>query len=97
MVVDAEQRTSNPKVFAAGDVSGAPQYVHVAAMAGKVAAWNALGRSERVDYTGMPAVVFSHPQLASAGLTEAQVLERGICCTCRLLDLTGVPRCPGQP
>ena len=37
MVVDAEQRTSNPKVFAAGDVSGAPQYVHVAAMAGKVA------------------------------------------------------------
>lgn len=92
VVVDAEQRTSNPRVFGAGDVSGAPQYVYVAAIAGKVAAWNALGRSERVDYTGMPAVTFTHPQLASAGLTEAQVLERGIRCTCRLLDLTDVPR-----
>jgi mercuric reductase len=92
VVVDHEQRTSNPKVFAAGDVSGAPQFVYVAAMAGKVAAGNALGRSETVDYTGLPAVVFTHPQLASAGLTEAEALEQGIRCTCRLLNLTDVPR-----
>ena len=43
VVVDHRQRTSNPMVFAAGDVSGAPQFVYVAAMAGKVAARNALG------------------------------------------------------
>jgi len=92
VVVDHQQRTSNPKVFAAGDVSGAPQFVYVAAMAGKVAARNALGRSEAVDCTGLPAVVFTHPQLASAGLTEAEVLEQGIRCACRLLNLTDVPR-----
>jgi mercuric reductase len=92
VVVDHQQRTSNPRVFAAGDVSGAPQYVYVAAMAGKVAARNALGRSEAVDYTGLPAVVFTHPQLASAGLTEAEVLEQGTRCACRLLNLTDVPR-----
>ncbi len=92
VVVDAEQRTSNPRIFAAGDVSGAPQYVYVAAAGGKVAALNALGGSDRVDYTGLPAVTFTRPQLASAGLTEAEALELGYRCDCRLLDLADVPR-----
>ncbi len=53
IAIDEHQRTSNPRVFAAGDVSGAPQYVYVAAAAGRVAALNALaadpgrGASER--------------------------------------------------
>ncbi len=92
VVVDAEQRTSNPLVFAAGDVTGAPQYVYVAAAAGRVAAVNALGGADRIDYTGLPAVVFTRPQLASAGLTEAEALEQGYRCDCRLLDLADVPR-----
>ena len=92
VVIDAHQRTSNPRVFAAGDVSGAPQYVYVAAAGGKVAAINALGGSDRLDYTGLPAVTFTRPQLASAGLTEAVALERGHRCACRLLDLADVPR-----
>jgi mercuric reductase len=73
-------------------VSGAPQYVYVAAAGGKVAAINALGGSDRVDYTGLPAVTFTRPQLASAGLTEAVARERGHRCACRLLDLADVPR-----
>lgn len=92
VVVDAEQRTSNPRVFAAGDVSGAPQYVYVAAAGGKVAAVNALGGSDRVDYTGLPQVTFTRPQLASAGPTEAEALDRGHRCECRLLSLSDVPR-----
>ena len=92
VVVDAHQRTSNPRVFAAGDVSGAPQYVYVAAAGGKVAAINALGGSDRLDYTGLPAVTFTRPQLASAGLTEAVAVERGHRCACRLLDVADVPR-----
>ena len=92
VVIDAEQRTSNPRVFAAGDVSGAPQYVYVAAAGGKVAAANALGGSDRVDYTGLPAVSFTRPQLASAGITEAEALDRGYRCACRLLELSDVPR-----
>jgi len=92
VVVDAEQRTSNPRVFAAGDVSGAPQFVYVAAAAGKVAATNALGGSDRLDYTGLPAVIFTRPQLACAGLTEAVALQQGHRCQCRLLDLADLPR-----
>jgi mercuric reductase len=94
ILTDEHQRTSNPRVFAAGDVSGAPQYVYVAAAAGKVAAQNALdGQAEaRVDYTGLPAVVFTKPQLASAGLSEEEALARGHRCECRVLGLQDVPR-----
>ncbi len=96
VVVDEHQRTSNPRVYAAGDVSGAPQYVYVAAAGGRVAALNALaggtGTPARVDYTGLPAVAFTRPQLASAGLTENEALARAHACDCRVLDLADVPR-----
>jgi len=97
VVVDEHQRTSNPRVYAAGDVSGAPQYVYVAAAGGRVAALNALtdgggDPTARVDYAGLPTVVFTRPQLASAGLTEAQALEQGYRCDCRVLNLGDVPR-----
>lgn len=94
IVTDEAQRTSNPRVYAAGDVSGAPQFVYVAAASGRVAALNALAEEPgaRVDYKGLPAVVFTRPQLASAGLTEAEALARGHACTCRVLDLSDVPR-----
>lgn len=96
VVVDAAGRSSNPRVFAAGDVSGAPQYVYVAAATGRAAALNATEsagpRPATVDYTGLPAVVFTRPQLGSAGLTEAQALAAGYRCECRVLDLAEVPR-----
>lgn len=97
IVVDEHQRTSNPWVHAAGDVCGAPQYVYVAAAGGRVAARNALvddccEPTERVDYTGLPSVVFTRPPLASAGLTEAEVLTLGHGCACRVLNLSDVPR-----
>ncbi len=82
-------------MYAAGDVSGVPQYVYVAAASGRVAALNALRVNDvpaRVDYAGLPNVVFTRPQLASAGLTEAQALDRGYECDCRVLDLSDVPR-----
>ena len=92
ITVDRWQRTSNPKVWAAGDVAGAPQYVYVAAATGRAAATNALGGSFEVDYTGLPAVVFTRPQLASAGLTEAQALAAGHACDCRVLAAADIPR-----
>ncbi len=46
----------------------------------------------RIDYTGMPSVVFTRPQLASAGLTEKEVLTLGNGCVCRVLNLSDVPR-----
>jgi len=108
VLVDETQRTSNPLIYAAGDVSGAPQYVYVAAAGGRVAALNALSqmppvpgdadtasppaRPARIDYTGLPAVVFTRPQLASAGLSEEEVLTLGEGCECRVLALADVPR-----
>ncbi|MEJ7831903.1 MAG: FAD-dependent oxidoreductase, partial [Nocardioides sp.] len=92
IVVDDHQRTANPHVFAAGDVTGGPQYVYVAAAQGRVAAENAFGAEETVNYAGLPAVMFTRPQLASAGLTEQQALDAGYDCACRTLDLTDVPR-----
>jgi mercuric reductase len=92
IVVDAHQRTSNPRVFAAGDVSGAPQYVYVAAQTGHAAAAGALGEPTSVDYCGLPGVTFTTPQLASAGLTEQQALKRGHRCDCRVLGAHDVPR-----
>jgi mercuric reductase len=92
VVVDASQRTSNPRVFAAGDVSGAPQYVYVAARTGHAAAAGALGDPQTVDYTGLPAVTFTTPQIASAGLTEEQALTAGHDCDCRVLGARDIPR-----
>ncbi len=79
-------------MFAAGDVSGAPQYVYVAARTGHAAAAGALGDPTTVDYRGLPAVVFTTPQLAGAGLTERQALERGHRCDCRVLGAQDIPR-----
>ncbi|WP_040336867.1 mercury(II) reductase [Candidatus Blastococcus massiliensis] len=92
IAVDARQQTSNPKVWAAGDVTGAPQFVYVAAATGRAAAVNALGGKHEVDYTGLPAVIFTRPQLASAGLTEAQALAAGHACDCRVLGGQDIPR-----
>ena len=97
ITIDEHQRTSNPRVFAAGDVSGAPQHVYVAAAGGRAAALNALaaGPAEAqatVDYTGLPAVIFTKPQLASVGLTEVEAVDRGYVCECRVLGFQDVPR-----
>jgi mercuric reductase len=92
IVVDANQRTSNPRVFAAGDVSGAPQYVYVAAQTGHVAAAGALGQPATVDWRGLPGVTFTTPQLGSAGLTEQQAVAAGHSCDCRVLGAQDIPR-----
>jgi mercuric reductase len=92
VVVDDNQRTTNPRIFAAGDVSGAPQYVYVAAQTGHVAAAGALGQPSTVDYRGLPAVTFTTPQIASAGLTERAALAQGHSCDCRVLGAQDIPR-----
>lgn len=91
--VDDTLRTTNRQAFAAGDVAGGPQFVYVAAAQGHLAAQNALrGSDDTLDLTGLPDVVFTDPQLASAGMTEAQALAAGYECDCRLLGLDNVPR-----
>lgn len=93
IVTDEQLRTANPRIFAAGDVTGAPQFVYVAAAQGGIAAENALrdvGRS--VDYTHLPRVTFTSPAVAAAGLTEAQAVAAGYRVDARVLPLDAVPR-----
>jgi mercuric reductase len=93
VAIDEELRTSNPLIFAAGDVTGAPQYVYVAAAQGNLAADNALADAQRrMDYTGLPSVIFTDPALASAGMTEAEARSAGHDVVSRVLELENVPR-----
>ena len=93
IVVDEHLRTSSPRVWAAGDVTGHPQFVYVAAKHGAVVVDNAFDEAaRRVDYAAMPRITFTSPTLASAGLTEAQAVSRGLNCESRVLALEHVPR-----
>lgn len=93
IVADANQRTSNPNIWAAGDVVATPQYVYVAGAEGRVAARNAItGSNDAVDFTGLPHVAFTTPQLAWSGLTEAEAQRAGFDVDVRTLGLDQVPR-----
>jgi mercuric reductase len=93
IVVDAQLRTTNPGVWAAGDVTSGPQYVYVAAHAGALAAENALRETGReLDLTGLPAVIFTSPQIAAAGMTESEAVREGYDVKTSLLPLSAVPR-----
>ncbi|MDA8355011.1 MAG: mercury(II) reductase [Actinomycetota bacterium] len=93
VVVDEELRTANPRIFGAGDVTGAPQFVYVSAYEGALAVDNALlGAGRRTDFTGLPRVTFTAPQVAGAGLTEAQAVEAGFEVETSVLPLAAVPR-----
>lgn len=92
IVVDDHLRTSTAHIYAAGDCTNAPQFVYVAAVAGTRAAINMTGGDAALDLSTMPAVVFTDPQVATVGLTEAQAKAQGIETDSRTLPLENVPR-----
>jgi mercuric reductase len=93
VVVDDQLRTPNPRVWAAGDVAGSPQFVYVSAYQGALAAENALLDAGRaVDLSSLPRVTFTTPQLASVGLTEAAAVAAGHRVKASVLPLDAVPR-----
>jgi len=75
--VDRQGRTSQPHVFAIGDVSGEPMLAHKASRDGKVAAEALAGEPAERDHVAVPAVVFTDPEVAWCGLTENEARERG--------------------
>jgi mercuric reductase len=93
ILVDAHMRTSARGIYAAGDVTGRDPFVYMAAYGGRLAALNALqGDRLRYDASAMPAVVFSDPQAASVGLTEARAQALGHAVRSSVLALDEVPR-----
>ncbi|MEZ7716293.1 mercuric reductase, partial [Micrococcus luteus] len=84
---------TNPRVWAAGDVTAHRQFVYVAAAHGALVADNALtGAGLEVDYRHLPRVVFTSPALAAVGMTERQASAAGIRYDSRVLSLAHVPR-----
>lgn len=93
VLVDDYLRTDNPRIWAAGDVTGAPQYVYVAAANGNLVADNAFDNTQRIlDYTTLPRVTFTSPAIAAVGMTEIEAITAGYSCECRVLPLDYVPR-----
>jgi mercuric reductase len=91
--VDDRMRTTRPHTYAAGDVTGHDQFVYMVAYGAKLAARNALnGDSLRYDNAAMPSVVFTDPQVASVGLTEAAARASGHHVRVSVLPLDAVPR-----
>ncbi|HAV13685.1 MAG TPA: pyridine nucleotide-disulfide oxidoreductase [Opitutae bacterium] len=73
------QVTSNPRIYACGDVAGPHEIVHIAIMQGEIAGKHATSRpAVPVDYDTLLGVVFTDPQIGTVGLSEAELKERGI-------------------
>ncbi|MFZ5492118.1 MAG: dihydrolipoyl dehydrogenase [Pseudomonadota bacterium] len=78
IAVDAQRRTAVPHIFAIGDVAGEPMLAHKAAHEGKVAAEVIAGHKAAFAPLAIPAVVFTDPEIAWAGLTESQARKDGV-------------------
>ena len=92
ILIDDHLRTSAADIYAAGDCTDQPQFVYVAAAAGTRAAVNMTGGDAKIDLSVMPAVVFTDPQVATVGYTEARAQQAGIDTDSRTLTLDNVPR-----
>jgi len=78
ILVDSQLRSSNPAIFAIGDVIGPPYLAHKASHEGLVAAEVIAGMNVSLDVKAMPAAIFTDPEIAGVGLTEAQARDKGI-------------------
>lgn len=95
--VDELMRTTNPEIFAAGDVTGGPGYVYVAAYGGGIAAQAALSEvpgeeAIRADFSVTPRVTFTDPQVAAVGMTEEEARAAGMNPKVTTLPVEYLPR-----
>ncbi|HEX6037755.1 mercury(II) reductase [Longimicrobium sp.] len=95
--VDEHMRTSNPTIFAAGDVTGGPGYVYVAALGGGIAAQAALSEATGeapipIDLSAVPRVTFTDPQVAAVGLTEEEAEAAGYRARATTFPIAALPR-----
>lgn len=91
--VTGKMETNLANIYAAGDVTNTPPFVYTAAYEGKIAVENAFsGADNRADYSSLPWVVFTDPQVAGAGLDEVQAAEQNLPFEVSKLSLSDVPR-----
>jgi dihydrolipoamide dehydrogenase len=77
LAVDKQRRTTDPRIWAIGDVTGEPMLAHKASHEGKVAVEAIAGSSATFEPLAIPAVVFTDPEIAWAGLTETEAKRQG--------------------
>lgn len=91
--VSEKMETSLSNIYAAGDCVNTPPFVYTAAFEGKIAVENTFsGAENKADYSSLPWVVFTDPQIAGAGLDEAEAEVKGIPFEVSKLELKDVPR-----
>jgi dihydrolipoamide dehydrogenase len=78
VLVDAQRRTNVPTIFAIGDIAGQPLLAHKGTKEGLVAAEVIAGKKVAYDVVAIPAVVFTDPEIATVGMTEAEAKAKGI-------------------
>ena len=90
IVIDEFCKTNLPNVFAAGDVTGKIMLAHVAARQAEVCIGRLLKQIplQRIAYNAIPSVVYTNPEIASVGITEAQAAELNITPEVRKLSMT---------
>jgi len=86
--IDSHCRTNLPNVYAAGDVTGFSMLAHTASREGDVAINNIAGYKDTMRYQAIPSVVYTHPEVASAGLTEQECKKQGIAYKVAKLPMT---------
>jgi dihydrolipoamide dehydrogenase len=90
VIANERMETNLPGVYAIGDLVGRTWLAHVAETEGEIAAENATGHEARMDYNVVPRPIFTFPEIASVGLTEAQAVERGHEVEVDRLNLQGI-------
>lgn len=78
VVCDAQQKTADPHILAIGDIAGDPMLAHKATHEGRVAAEVVAGKPVAFDKAAIPAVVFTDPEIAWAGITEEEAKQQGV-------------------
>jgi dihydrolipoamide dehydrogenase len=76
IAADEHRRTTVPHIYAVGDCAGYWQLAHTAFREGEVAAENAMGHDAIVDNRGVPRPIYTDPEIAGVGLTEAEAREQ---------------------
>jgi pyruvate/2-oxoglutarate dehydrogenase complex dihydrolipoamide dehydrogenase (E3) component len=86
--IDVDERCrAGDGVWAIGDCTGIAQFTHVAKYQARIACADILGRPAKADYRAVPRVLFTEPEIASVGLTEADAREQGIDAVSAVIDL----------
>lgn len=93
ILVNEKMETNLPNIYAVGDVTNTPAFVYTAAFEGKIAVENAFsGGNNKADYSSLPWVVFTDPQVAGVGLDEVQAEQQNIPFEVSKIELKDVPR-----